>query len=183
MNHDKSELENKRQTWTNDVKDFTSQAIFSQFFKFGWWILNEIMKLILNIKPKPQSRPRFARRGNFTTTYEAGDMKTWRRKCTDLIAEECLLDKVAEGPVRLSVVFYISPPQYIKKIKKNQQALADETMPVYKKPDLDNYIKALLDSISDSSLLWKDDGQVSEIHAKKVYSLNPRIEVEIEELK
>nr|DAN96603.1 MAG TPA: hypothetical protein [Caudoviricetes sp.] len=28
MNHDKSELENKRQTWTNDVKDFTSQAIF-----------------------------------------------------------------------------------------------------------------------------------------------------------
>ena len=43
MNHDKSELENKRQTWTNDVKDFTSQAIFSQFFKIGWWILNEIM--------------------------------------------------------------------------------------------------------------------------------------------
>lgn len=141
------------------------------------------MKLILNIEPKPQSRPRFARRGNFTTTYEAGDMKTWRRKCTDLIAEECLLDKVAEGPVRLSVVFYISPPQYIKKIKKNQQALEDETMPVYKKPDLDNYIKALLDSISDSSLLWKDDGQVSEIHAKKVYSLNPRIEVEVEEVK
>lgn len=94
-----------------------------------------------------------------------------------------MLDKVAEGPVRLSVVFYISAPQYIKKIKKNQQALADELMPVYKKPDLDNYIKALLDSISDSSLLWKDDGQVSEIQAKKVYSLNPRIEVEIEEIK
>lgn len=183
MNHDKSELENKRQTWTNDVKDFTSQAIFSQFFKIGWWILNEIMKLILNIEPKPQSRPRFARRGKYTMTYELEEMKTWRRKCTDLIAEECLLDKVAEGPIRLSVVFYISPPEYIKKIKKNQQALVDELMPVYKKPDLDNYIKALLDSISDSSLLWKDDGQVSEIHAKKFYSLNPRIEVEIEEIK
>nr|DAS45728.1 MAG TPA: Endodeoxyribonuclease RusA [Caudoviricetes sp.] len=36
------------------------------------------MKLTLNIEPKPQSRPRFARRGNFTTTYETGDMKTWR---------------------------------------------------------------------------------------------------------
>lgn len=140
------------------------------------------MKLTLNIEPKPQSRPRFARRGNFTTTYELEEMKTWRRKCTDLIAEECLLDKVAEGPIRLTVVFYIKPPQYIKKIKKNQQVLADETMLVCKKPDLDNYIKALLDSISDSSLIWKDDGQVAEIHAKKIYSLNPRIEVEIKEL-
>ena len=33
------------------------------------------MKLTLNIEPKPQSRPRFARRGSFTTTYEDKDMK------------------------------------------------------------------------------------------------------------
>lgn len=47
------------------------------------------MKLTLNIEPKPQSRPRFARRWNSTTTYEDENMKEWRRRCSNLIAEEC----------------------------------------------------------------------------------------------
>lgn len=46
------------------------------------------MKLTLNIEPKPQSRPRFARRGSFTTTYEDKDMKTWRNHCQLLIANQ-----------------------------------------------------------------------------------------------
>lgn len=140
------------------------------------------MKLVLNIEPKPQSRPRFARRGSFTTTYEDKDMKIWRRRCSDLIAEECLLDRLIDGPVRLSATFYISPPKYIAKAKKNQKALVDEIIPVAKKADLDNYVKALLDSISDSHLIWHDDGQVAEMHAKKVYSMNPRIEFEVERI-
>lgn len=140
------------------------------------------MKLVLNIEPKPQSRPRFARRGSFTTTYEDKGMKAWRRRCSDLIAEECLLDRLIDGPIRLSAIFYISPPQYIAKAKKNQQRLIDEDITVSKKPDLDNYIKALLDSVSDSHLIWKDDGQVAEIYAKKVYSLDPRIEFEVERI-
>lgn len=141
------------------------------------------MKLILNIEPKPQSRPRFARRGNFTTTYENKSMKEWRRKCSYLIAEECLLDKLKEGAISLTATFYIKPPQYISKVKRNEQRLLKGSMPVSKKPDLDNYVKALMDSISDSHLIWKDDGQVAEIKARKLYSLNPRIELEIEEIK
>ncbi|WP_146634080.1 RusA family crossover junction endodeoxyribonuclease, partial [Streptococcus pneumoniae] len=46
------------------------------------------MKLVLNIEPKPQSRPRFARRGSFTTTYEDKDMKAWRNHCQLLIANQ-----------------------------------------------------------------------------------------------
>ena len=46
------------------------------------------MKLVLNIEPKPQSRPRFARRGSFTTTYEDKDMKAWRDHCQLLIAKQ-----------------------------------------------------------------------------------------------
>lgn len=141
------------------------------------------MKIILNIEPKPQSRPRFARRGNFTTTYEDKNMKEWRRKCSYLIAEERLLDKLKEGAISLTATFYIKPPQYISKVKRNEQRLLKGSMPVSKKPDLDNYVKALMDSISDSHLIWKDDGQVAEIKARKLYSLNPRIELEIEEIK
>lgn len=83
----------------------------------------------------------------------------------------------------MTATFYIKPPQYISKVKRNEQRLLKGSMPVSKKPDLDNYVKALMDSISDSHLIWKDDGQVAEIKARKLYSLNPRIELEIEEIK
>lgn len=51
---------------------------------------------------------------------------------------------------------------------------------VDKRPDLDNYIKALLDA--SNGILFKDDGQVAAMSAQKLYSLDPRIEIEIYEL-
>ncbi|WP_338405191.1 RusA family crossover junction endodeoxyribonuclease [Streptococcus anginosus] len=86
------------------------------------------MKLTLNIEPKPQSRPRFARRWNSTTTYEDESMKEWRRRCSNLIAEECLLDKLKEGTISLTATFYIKPPQYISKVKRNEQSLFEESI-------------------------------------------------------
>lgn len=136
------------------------------------------MKLVLNIEPKPQSRPRFARRGNFTTTYEDKDMKSWRNQCQLLISNQCMGQPVLEGALRARVRFYIKPPQYISKVKRNQQALLDEIIPVGKKPDIDNYEKALYDSMS--GIVFQDDGQIALHDVGKFYSLNPRIEVEIE---
>ena len=136
------------------------------------------MKMILNIEPKPQSRPRFARRGNFTTTYEDKDMKSWRENCRLLITNLYIGQPVLEGALRAKVRFFIKPPKYISKVKKNQQALIDETIPVGKKPDVDNYEKALYDSMS--GIVFKDDGQIALHDVGKFYSLKPRIEVEVE---
>lgn len=139
-----------------------------------------MMKLILEIEPKPQSRPRFARRGNFTTTYEDKDMKSWRNNCQLLISNQYMGQPMLEGALRAKVRFYIKPPQYISKVKKNQQALIDEIIPVGKKPDIDNYEKALYDSMS--GIVFKDDGQIALHDVGKFYSLNPRIEVEVNRL-
>lgn len=136
------------------------------------------MKITLNIEPKPQARPRFARRGNFTTAYEDKEMKAWKNKCRFLIAKLYAGQSALEGALKTKVRFYIKPPQYISKVKKNKQSLTDETIPVSKKADLDNYIKALFDSAN--GILYKDDGQIAEIYAVKVYSTSPRIEFEIE---
>lgn len=136
------------------------------------------MKLVLNIEPKPQSRPRFARRGNFTTTYEDKDMKSWRERCRLLIANLYMGQPILEGALRAKVRFFIKPPQYISKVKKNQQALLNEIIPVGKKPDVDNYEKALYDSMS--GIVFKDDGQIALHDVGKFYSLKPRIEVEVE---
>ncbi|MFH0384336.1 RusA family crossover junction endodeoxyribonuclease [Streptococcus sp. A18] len=139
------------------------------------------MKLVLNIEPKPQSRPRFARRGSFTTTYEDKGMKSWRERCSLLIANLYMGQPILEGALRAKVRFFIKPPQYISKVKKNQQALIDETIPVGKKPDVDNYEKALYDSMS--GIVFKDDGQIALHDVGKFYSLKPRIEVEVEVMK
>ena len=139
-----------------------------------------MMKLILEIAPKPQARPRFARRGNFTTTYEDKDMKSWRNHCQLLIANQYMGQPILEGALRAKVRFYIKPPQYISKVKKNQQALLDEIIPVGKKPDIDNYEKALYDSMS--GIVFQDDGQIALHDVGKFYSLNPRIEVEVNRL-
>lgn len=135
------------------------------------------MKLIINIAPKPQSRPRFDRRGH---AYEDKGMKSWRLACRFALANQYIGREPLVGALRAKITFYILPPQYIAKPKKNQQGLIDETIPVSKKPDLDNYIKAVLDSAN--GILYQDDGQIAELIAKKVYSLNPRIEVELERL-
>lgn len=137
------------------------------------------MNLVLMIEPKPQSRPRFARRGKYTTAYEDKDMKAWRNECSSLIAEYFLLYPVDdEKAYSMDMTFYIYPPKYILDKKKYQQALADETLPVPKRPDTDNYIKAVMDSWS--GMVFKDDGQVTDLSGRKRYSLNPRIEVKIE---
>ena len=68
------------------------------------------MKLTLNLKPKPQSRPRFTR---FGRPYDDPQMKAWRNSCQ----------------------------------------------------------------------VFKDDGQIALHDVGKFYSLNPRIEIEIEEMR
>lgn len=45
--------------------------------------------------------------------------------------------------------------------------------------DLDNTLKALLDSLT--GLVWLDDSQIGEIHARRFEDkLNPRVELEVE---
>lgn len=136
------------------------------------------MKLTLNIEPKPQSRPRFTRQGR---AYDDPKMKAWRNHCQLLVANQYMGQDMLEGALRVRARFYIKPPQYLSKAKKYHQTLLDEVIPVDKKPDVDNYEKALYDSMS--GIVFKDDGQIALHDVGKFYSLNPRIEVEIEVMK
>jgi Holliday junction resolvase RusA-like endonuclease len=49
-----------------------------------------------------------------------------------------------------------------------------------KKPDIDNYFKAVTDAVN--GILYKDDGQIAVNICRKVYSLNPRTEIAINPL-
>ena len=127
-----------------------------------------------------QSRPRFARRGRGVVAYEKKEMKIWRSECSKLIKEAFESEELIESPLAIDATFYMKTPKYISSKKKFKEKLETEEIFCSKKPDIDNYLKALLDSMT--GIVFKDDGQVVECRARKLYAMKPRIEFEIEEV-
>lgn len=72
--------------------------------------------------------------------------------------------KVLEAPLSIHITFALVRP------KSSQRAYPSV------KPDLDNYVKCL-DALN--GLVWKDDAQIVEIHALKVYAETPGLMIVI----
>ena len=136
------------------------------------------MKIKLDIEPKPQSRPRFTRNGR---AYELKDMTAWKKQVAYLLKSK-KVRKIESGPVYIGLKFYLYPPLRVSKLK-NKNPVPNEVLETYyvdKKPDADNLAKAILDA--SNGILFKDDGQISIMSIEKLYSLNPRIEIEMYEV-
>jgi len=73
-----------------------------------------------------------------------------------------------EGPIHLTLTFFMKKPKKGKKIWHSSR------------PDLDNLVKFILDVCN--GVLYKDDAQVAKITTEKIYDDEPRTEIYIEEL-
>lgn len=118
-------------------------------------------------KPVAQSRPRFARRGSFVTTYDAApsrDYKAWVRLCAaQAMQGRAPIDR--DTPLALSVsVRIVKPKSTPKRVE----------FPV-KKPDLDNYIKTLMDAME--GIIYAADQQIVSITASKVFALADGVDI------
>ena len=138
---------------------------------------------LIPFEPKPQSRPRSGKFG----VYEAPEMARWRKKVTDFVKQNYDGD-FYDLPIRLDVTFYMKAPKKMaeppkprsRQKKKDEYArFIAEKIPHDKKIDLDNLEKSIYDSISKSEIVWKDDCLIVEHTTRKLYSPNPRIEVNI----
>lgn len=74
-----------------------------------------------------------------------------------------------EGPIEVSIQFYLQPP---KKIPKGR------TGPTVK-PDIDNLIKGVFDGMN--KIAWNDDAQVIKVVSSKHYDHIPHISVTVKE--
>ena len=127
------------------------------------------MKLTLNIEPKPQTRPRFSKFG----TYEDPKMKAWRRKCSQLIEQE-YNGQFFDGPISVDVTFYMKAPLSVSK-KPTPKARAktwdmfkqftSEMLWHFRKPDIDNLVKALFDSITTRLIRRVSSGRMTVLFA------------------
>lgn len=139
--------------------------------------MSDIIAFTIPGNPVAKGRAKFARRGNFVTTYTPE--KTARyENLVALAAQQAMGNNpLLEIGVELRVMAYMPIPASWS-LKKQRAAALGEIMPT-SKPDLDNVIKAIKDGCN--KITWKDDSQVVDLISRKRYGV-PRVEVEIRSL-
>ena len=127
--------------------------------------------------PIGKGRPKFARRGNFVSTYTP----TKTRDYESLIAEAARIAMSTAEPLKTPVAayIYITVPIPQSYSKKRSAACLDGSERPCKKPDCDNIVKAFLDAMN--KIVYEDDSQIVSIHATKRYGLIGMVEVLVKE--
>jgi Holliday junction resolvase RusA-like endonuclease len=123
-------------------------------------------------KPVAQSRPRFARRGNFVATYDAApakDYKSWVKSCA---LDYMLSFKMEMIPRDIALVMVLVVQVERPKAKK-------KALHVVTKPDCDNFAKGIMDALE--SIMYTADQQIVKLVVSKHYSDRPGVTVTIEE--
>ena len=131
---------------------------------------------IIDGEPVAKGRPRFTRRGHTYTPKKTADYEKHIKR--ELI-EQGAKPFEKEVPLKVEVTFYKG---HLKSWTKKQvfQAEDGSLLPV-KRPDLDNYVKAILDGANE--ILWHDDSQIVDLLLYKRYDKTPRVEIKVNEIK
>ena len=85
--------------------------------------------------------------------------------------------KALEGRIKINIIAYFSIPKTTKKADINE--MLENNISPTKKPDIDNIVKVLLDSMN--KFAFKDDNQITKLEVEKKYAETPKIYVKIEE--
>lgn len=133
----------------------------------------------LDIEPTPQLRPRATRRGGFIHVYDQPKVKAYKLAVKRL-AEQTKPGQhdPLTGPLEVKVTFYRTVQRSLSKAETDRR-LTNKVKPTTK-PDVDNYIKALLDALN--GILWKDDAQIVKLEAQKRYAKKGHVEIVIDKL-
>lgn len=121
-------------------------------------------KFIIPGEPVAKGRPKLSRYGTYTPKktkeYEEHIKQEWRKNG---------YKEPLKGAVAVSIRFCRGIQKSGSKAVKTAK-LTGKVKPTVK-PDLDNYIKAVLDGLN--GLAWVDDSQIVNISATKEYSMKP----------
>lgn len=85
--------------------------------------------------------------------------------------------KALEGRIKVSIIAYFSIPKTTRKSDINE--MLENNISPTKKPDIDNIVKSILDSMN--KFAFKDDNQITKLEVEKKYSIEDKVYVKIEE--
>lgn len=130
-------------------------------------------------EPKGKGRPRFSKVGNYvkartpqdTVVYENLVRMQYQEQCKDRrFPDDAILD--------MRIIAYYSIPKSASKKKKEQ--MINGILRPAKKPDMDNVVKVIADSLN--AIAYRDDTQIVDCQVRKFYSEKPRVVIQIHEI-
>ena len=128
-------------------------------------------------EPVGKGRPRFAKRGNFVSTYTPQKTKTYEDEIRMMARAAMGSSEPLDTPVTVAIYIRVGIPNSFSK-QKRKDALENIEKPT-KKPDADNVLKCFLDAMN--GIVYLDDKQVVNIHLTKVYAETPAVDVMVKE--
>lgn len=134
------------------------------------------VKFTIEGDPQGKARPRFRKRRNKTTCYTPKKTVNYEELVKLEYMRQCKSHYFGDDTA-LSVSLVIWYPIAMRTRKDIKIDMLSGILKPTKKPDIDNVVKIICDSLN--GVAYKDDAQIVEIHAYKLYSENPRVEVEI----
>ncbi len=85
--------------------------------------------------------------------------------------------KILEKRVEVKIIAYFGIPKTTNKSEINE--MLENNISPTKKPDIDNIVKVVLDSMN--KFAFKDDNQITRIEVEKKYGLEEKLYIKIEE--
>ena len=135
------------------------------------------MKLVFEIEPVEQARPRATRMGRGIRLYDPKKVSVYKKQLA-MMCKFQYKQAPLTGPLMVELNFFRHIQSSISK-KERELRMSGSHRPVVK-PDTDNYIKSTLDGLN--GLLWEDDNQIVDLVAHKYYSDKQRVEIEVTKL-
>lgn len=128
-------------------------------------------------EPVAQGRPRATTVNGSARMYDPGKSRDFKNY-VKLVAQEHAPNELWTGPLSLEIIIYRKMPKSFS--KKKQLEAENGTLKPTTKPDGDNYLKGISDSLN--GVIWKDDSQITDAIVRKRYSNRPRVEIKVKEV-
>ena len=145
----------------------------------------EVIQFTVYGEPQGKGRPRFVARYNPATKKSFGQAHTPEKTIVyeNLIRTEYSLQTKNfrypdDAMLDMRIMAYYGVPKSVSKKKK--ALMLDGKIRPTKKPDMDNVMKVVADSLNQ--VAYKDDTQIVDAQCRKFYSVKPRIEVIIKQI-
>ena len=135
-----------------------------------------IFNTTINRIPVAKGRPRFSHWGGYTHTYTPTKTLHEEKIIKEHLKQEWTFEPI-DSPIKVFIEFYMPIPTSYSK-KKVNEIMVECKGKHYKKPDLDNLAKLILDAMN--GLVFRDDALICELNLVKKYSTLPRIEITID---
>lgn len=126
-------------------------------------------------EPTAKARPRVTRSGvaytpKKTVEYENLVKLEYQRQCKGAFFDRYV-------PIDIRIIAYFGIPSNAS--KKKRQEMLDGYIRPCKKPDADNVLKSIADSLN--GVAYHDDSQIVDCQVRKFYSDRPRVVVKIKD--